>query len=53
MTRALCAELVDGFVADGSADAARDYAQQIPVRVIARHPRGAGLPVGHLHRVGA
>jgi len=35
MTRALCAELLDGFVAAGSADAARDYAQQIPVRVIA------------------
>ncbi len=36
MTRALCAELVDGLVDHGSADAARDYAQQIPVRVIAR-----------------
>jgi hypothetical protein len=35
MTRALCGELVDGFIADGEADAARDYAQQIPVRVIA------------------
>src|SRR3984957_4059331 len=35
MTRTLCAELVDGFVGQGSADAARDYAQQIPVRVIA------------------
>jgi hypothetical protein len=35
MTRALCAELVDGLVAQGSADAAREYAQQIPVRVIA------------------
>ena len=35
MTRALCAELVDGFIDRGSADAARDYAQQIPVRVIA------------------
>jgi cytochrome P450 len=35
MTRALCAELVDSFVGDGSVDAARDYAQQIPVRVIA------------------
>ena len=35
MTRTLCAELVDGFIAQGSADAARDYAQQIPVRVIA------------------
>jgi cytochrome P450 len=35
MTRALCADLVDGLVAQGSADAASDYAQQIPVRVIA------------------
>jgi cytochrome P450 len=35
MTRQLCAGLVDGFVADGRADAAADYAQQIPVRVIA------------------
>jgi hypothetical protein len=35
MTRELCASLVEGFVADGRADAASDYAQQIPVRVIA------------------
>ena len=35
MTRDLCAELVDGFVGRSSADAAGDYAQQIPVRVIA------------------
>ncbi len=35
MTRSLCAELVDGFIDHGAADAARDYAQQIPVRVIA------------------
>ncbi len=35
MTRKLCTELVDGFVMAGSADAAGDYAQQIPVRVIA------------------
>jgi cytochrome P450 len=35
MTRALCRGLIDGFVADGHADAAADYAQQIPVRVIA------------------
>ena len=35
MTRSLCVELIDGFVGLGSADAARDYAQQIPVRVIA------------------
>jgi len=35
MTRQLCAGLVEGFIADGRADAAAGYAQQIPVRVIA------------------
>ncbi len=35
MTRRLCAELVDGLIDNGVADAARDYAQQIPVRVVA------------------
>jgi cytochrome P450 len=35
MTRELCAGLVEGFLAEGRADAAADYAQQIPVRVIA------------------
>ena len=35
LTRDLCRTLVDGFVATGQADAAADYAQQIPVRVIA------------------
>ena len=35
MTRALCSGLIDGFIDRGSADAASDYAQQIPVRVIA------------------
>ena len=34
-TRKLCAQLIDGFIADGRADAATDYAQQIPVWVIA------------------
>ena len=34
-TRELCNRLIDGFVDTGSADAAQDYAQQIPVRVIA------------------
>ena len=36
LTRELCASLLDGFAATGHADAAADYAQQIPVRVIAR-----------------
>lgn len=35
ITRELCRGLIDGFVEQGSADAAADYAQQIPVRVIA------------------
>ena len=35
MTRDLCNRLIDGFLADGHADAAAEYAQQIPVRVIA------------------
>jgi len=34
-TRDLCRTLVDGFIANGEVDAAADYAQQIPVRVIA------------------
>jgi cytochrome P450 len=36
MTRDLCQSLLDGFAGSGHADAAADYAQQIPVRVIAR-----------------
>jgi len=35
LTRDLCRSLLDGFADRGSADAAVDYAQQIPVRVIA------------------
>ncbi|MGA2522244.1 MAG: cytochrome P450, partial [Acidimicrobiales bacterium] len=35
MTRSLCSGLIDGFLAEGRADAAGGYAQQIPVRVIA------------------
>ena len=34
-TRDLCNQLIDGFIDQGTADAAADYAQQIPVRVIA------------------
>lgn len=34
-TRELCAELIDGFIDNGRADGASDYAQQIPPRVIA------------------
>jgi cytochrome P450 len=36
MTRDLCRRLIDGFIDAGRADAAADYAQQIPVRVIAK-----------------
>ncbi len=35
LTRDLCRRLLDGFAGTGGADAAADYAQQIPVRVIA------------------
>ena len=35
MTRDLCNRLIDGFIETGRADLAADYAQQIPVRVIA------------------
>jgi cytochrome P450 len=35
ITRELCRTLIAGFVRDGRADAAADYAQQIPVRIIA------------------
>jgi cytochrome P450 len=36
LTRDLCRGLLDGFADAGTADAAADYAQQIPVRVIAQ-----------------
>jgi hypothetical protein len=35
LTREISRRLIDGFIADGHADAAADYAQQIPVRIIA------------------
>ena len=35
VTRDWCNQLIDGFIDRGQADAAADYAQQIPVRVIA------------------
>jgi hypothetical protein len=34
-TRELCQSLIDGFIDNGRADAAADYAQQIPPRIIA------------------
>ena len=34
-TEELCHSLIDGFIENGTADGARDYAQQIPPRVIA------------------
>ena len=36
VTRELCRRLIRGFIEDGRADAAQDYAQQIPVRIIAQ-----------------
>lgn len=41
-TRALCNRLIDSFIDAGEADAAAQYAQQIPVRVIATM---LGVPV--------
>jgi cytochrome P450 len=35
-TRAICNELIDAFIARGACDAAVEYAQHIPVKVIAR-----------------
>ncbi len=36
MTRALCGSLIDAHLAAGRADAAAEYAQQIPVRIIGK-----------------
>ncbi|HXY43955.1 MAG TPA: cytochrome P450 [Acidimicrobiales bacterium] len=36
MTRGLCSQLIESFADSGHADAAENYAQQIPVRVIAQ-----------------
>ena len=41
-TRDLCNGLIDGFIGNGRADAAGDYAQQIPARVISAM---LGVPV--------
>jgi cytochrome P450 len=41
--RAICNELIDGFIAKGACDAAVDYAQHIPVKVIAHM---LGIPEG-------
>ena len=35
VTRELCRRLISTFIENGSADAAADYAQQVPVRIIA------------------
>ncbi len=35
ITRAMCNELIDGFIAKGYCDAAAEYAQHVPTRVIA------------------
>jgi len=35
MTRDLCRRHIDGFIEAGHADAAADYAQQVPVRIVA------------------
>ena len=52
LTRDLCRSLLDGFADGGHADAAADYAQQIPVRVIAHILGVPDRHVGHVHRAG-
>lgn len=47
--RALCNELIDKFIARGAADAAVEYAQEIPVRLIA-HMLGLPESDGDLYR---
>src|SRR5690606_41915254 len=36
ITRAMADELIDGFIDDGACDAAVDYAQHVPIKVITR-----------------
>jgi hypothetical protein len=48
-TRELCARLIDQFIAKGRCDAATDYAQHIPTRVIA-HMLGVPEEDGDLFR---
>ncbi|MBI3373224.1 MAG: cytochrome P450 [Betaproteobacteria bacterium] len=48
-TQALCARLIDAFIASGRCDAATDYAQHIPTRVIA-HMLGVPEADGELFR---
>ena len=36
ITRALANELIDGFIGNGQCDAAADYAQHVPIKVITR-----------------
>lgn len=47
--RALCNELIDKFIARGGCDAAAEYAQEIPVRLIA-HMLGLPEDDGDLYR---
>lgn len=47
--RALCNELIDRFISRGSCDAALEYAQEIPVRLIA-HMLGLPEEDGDLYR---
>ena len=47
--RALCNELIDQFIARGTADAAVEYSQEIPVRLIA-HMLGLPESDGDLYR---
>ena len=53
LTRDLCQGLIAGIAPSGRADAAADYAQQIPVRVIAHVLGVSTRRFRHLHPLGA
>ncbi len=53
MTRGLCSGLIDGFIADGRADAALGLCPADPGAGDRPHPGGQPRPVRHLHGVGA
>ena len=46
LARRICNALIDGFIADGSCDAAQQYARHVPVRIIAYM---LGVPIRDSH----
>src|SRR5262249_38653542 len=47
VTRQMCNELIDAFIAAGRCDAAADYASHVPTRVISRRLVDTGREGGH------